>query len=58
MVVSFTNSPDDNERAVLPTIVYARDYNEFAKGFIIGFGWWKWGIRFAFVKIKDEVSKL
>lgn len=35
---------DDPERAVLPTIIYAKRHNGIASVTIIAIGWWAWGI--------------
>lgn len=57
MKISFTSSVEDRERAVLPTIVYASASNEFARGFIIAIGWWKWGVRATFIRIKATPNR-
>lgn len=36
------NDPDP-ERAVLPTIIFARKKDGIAKAWSIGIGWWAWG---------------
>ena len=35
---------DDPERAVLPTIIYARRSNDIATSYCLAIGWWAWGI--------------
>lgn len=47
------NDPDP-ERAVLPTIIFARKDDGIARAWSIGFGWWAWGFGVIRTIIDDD----
>lgn len=43
----------DNERAILPTIIFARDKAGMITATAIAIGWWAWGIGIVRTAIND-----
>lgn len=46
---------DDPERAVLPTIIYAKRSNGPATSRVLALGWWAWG--FGIIRTTIEIDK-
>lgn len=49
----FISSPEDPEKAILPTVIYLNIKHPFFKedelsGFCFFVGWWHWGYRIGF----------
>jgi hypothetical protein len=43
----------DKERAVLPTIIFARDSAGPASSMALAIGWWAWGIGIIRTKVEE-----
>lgn len=44
----------DNERAVLPTIIFARDKAGMFTATAVAVGWWAWGVGIVRTVVNDE----
>lgn len=44
----------DNERAILPTLLFARDKSGMASATAIAIGWWAWGFGIVRTVIDDS----
>ncbi len=44
---------NDKERAVLPTILFARDSAGPASSWALAIGWWAWGVGVIRTKVKE-----
>jgi len=49
-----TDSKDDIERAVLPTLIVARKQEGMAVAHSIAIGWWRWGVGVIRTVINDR----
>lgn len=56
-MISFTYSPEDPEKAILPALIYTHAKEEDAIVHLISLGWWHWAINIGigYLKTKSQL---